>query len=64
MGRHHRSLSDGNDIYLEKFVMFNKILVLWILALILLGVVSYYAQRDIDKQRLEARDASVPRSVR
>ena len=64
MGRHHRSLSDGNNIHFEKFVMFNKILVLWILALILLGVVSYYAQRDIDKQRLEARDASVPRSVR
>lgn len=40
------------------------IVILWIVALITLGVLAYHVQKDIDRQRIESRGSCVPPSSR
>tara|TARA_B100000073_G_C23476309_1_gene469676 strand:+ start:456 stop:644 length:189 start_codon:yes stop_codon:yes gene_type:complete len=48
--------------FLDKIM--PAIVFLWIISLITLGVVSYYAEEEINSQRIESGRPSVPSPVR
>lgn len=47
--------------FLNKIMPF--VIILWIIALITLGVVSHYAQKDIDNQGAQSRRSGIPSAI-